>query len=216
MITGVAKIHRVRDSLIVASSGTGIVRPLGRRAFLKAGGLLAAGAIVGCKNIADEDIAYIVEGLAVAAADILGVYLIGVPVGDMVAGAVRTISAADSGNANPSAVDVQYESSQGSGQIYDFSGMPKNSDTQGHVSMDTQGKGWVQRLNTIDEAIEYVELIADDGTSVKPTYQGQSGFLASKWLPGEDIHLTGVLEKVYSQMFYQTKSGKKGYLSLSQ
>lgn len=56
---------------------------------------LAAGAIVGCKNIADEDIAYIVEGLAVAAADILGVYLIGVPVGDMVAGAVRTISAAN-------------------------------------------------------------------------------------------------------------------------
>lgn len=215
MAIGLGRIHRVQKSLIVASSGIGTVRRPSRRAFLQGGAALATGTVLGCSNISDEDVAYIVEALVVAAADIVGVYLIGVPVGTMAAGAVRTVSAADSDNPNPSVVDVQYESSQGTGQVYDFQGLPKNSDAQGHISMDTQGPGWVQRLNTINETIEYVELIADDGSSVKPTYQGQSGFLSSPWRPGEDLHLTGVPAKFYSQLFYQTQKGNQGHLALT-
>lgn len=198
-------------------AGRKMVRPVGRRLFMQASGLIAASTVCGCEDESDN---YILAAVAVAVADIAGVYLIGVPVGTLVAGAVTTVKAADSGRSTPDDIDVRYDapSSQGVGTVthHDYSGMPRTSDRKGKVSMDAQGKGWVQTQNTTDESIEYVKLIADNGAEILPTNKGLSGFLDDNWEAGDDLYLTGVPENYnYSRLFFQTTTGKQGYINLT-
>lgn len=208
----------------VPFGGRQMVRPVGRRLFMQASGLVAVSALGACGDDRgdSEDYSYILEALAVAAADIVGVYLIGVPVGTMVAGAVKVVKAADGGDPQPTGVNVSYSSmaSQGNGMVteYDFPGMGRSSDKKGKASMDTQGAGWVQVQNTTDDTIEYVKLLRKSKAEVLPTNKGMSGFLNRTWEPGEDLYLTGLppydATDPYTTLIFQTTKGQQGTIHL--
>lgn len=179
---------------------------------------MAVAMAVGCDENGEcsDECAYIIKGLVVAAADLVGVYLIGVPVGTLVSGASKDINAATSGEAQPDHVDVKYEtkSDQGIGQIFDFSDMPKASNKEGKLLMDTQGKKYIHTNNPIGDSIKHVTLYGDDNIPVLPTNKGFSGFMRDSWRPGEDIYFTGLPVKQYTHIDYITTNDTNGTIYL--
>lgn len=220
---GVGRVIHVERSLIVPSERRGRrIHLPNRRHFLQLSGAVVAGSLIGCSGSGggsggdgDTDWSYIIGALAVAAADILGVYFCGVPVGTIAKGAVETIDAAESNDPRPSTVDIRHEPSpsQGMGDLVSYN-MPRVSDAKGVSTIDLSGIQWVQLANPHGDDIEHVTLLTADGSEVLPQNAGMKGQLPDRWRPGADLYMVGLPMADFKKVKFQTTSGKTGEIPL--
>lgn len=203
--------------------------------------LLGCSSDGGACNNKSENWTYILEMLAIVAIDAVSIYFVGAPLVPLnSATSMQAGSRSMSGGSSPGCSDSTYSASSSAPSsmsdlsvIYSPSGdviesshgmaqplkavMPRNSMTRGKLAMDIQGTSWSARHNTADATIEHVELLADDGSSIIPGASGGVPLVSSQnlWLPYEDLYVTGLPNKRYPQLAYQTTTGKRGYLPLA-